>query len=50
MLVNRRRDGCLFHEEKTIRPLFGPDGVVQHYMSSGRDVSERVTALGKAPL
>lgn len=47
VLVNRRRDGGLFHEEKTIRPLFEQDGSIGHYMSSGRDVSGRVTALEK---
>jgi diguanylate cyclase (GGDEF)-like protein/PAS domain S-box-containing protein len=47
VLVNRRRDGGLFHEEKTIRPLVGEDGRIAHYMSCGRDVSERVAALDK---
>lgn len=47
VLVNRRRDGSLFHEEKSIRPLFGKTGNVQHYMSSGRDVSLRVEAFEK---
>jgi len=47
VLVNRHRDGGLFHEEKTIRPLFGPDGSVRHYMSSGRDVSLRIAAQEK---
>jgi diguanylate cyclase (GGDEF)-like protein/PAS domain S-box-containing protein len=47
VLVNRRRDGAIFHEEKTIRPLFEPDGSVRHYMASGRDVSLRIAALDK---
>jgi diguanylate cyclase (GGDEF)-like protein/PAS domain S-box-containing protein len=47
VLVNRRHDGGLFHEEKTIRPIFGDNGSVQHYMACGRDVSERVAALDK---
>lgn len=42
VMVNRRRDGALFHEEKTIRPLFDDTGRIAHFMSCGRDVSERV--------
>lgn len=45
VLVNRHRNGGLFHEEKTIRPLFDAKGVICHYMSMGRDVSPRVAAL-----
>lgn len=47
VFVNRRRDGALFHEEKAVRPLFGDDGRISHFMSSGRDVSERIAALEK---
>lgn len=45
VFVNRRRDGTLYHEEKTIRPLLDANGVICHYMSVGRDVSVRVAAL-----
>ncbi|HET7794040.1 MAG TPA: PAS domain S-box protein [Rhizobacter sp.] len=45
VLVNRRRDGSLFHEEKTIRPLFDETGRIAHYLSCGRDVSERLDLL-----
>jgi diguanylate cyclase (GGDEF)-like protein/PAS domain S-box-containing protein len=47
VLLNRRRDGSLFHEEKTIRPLFDESGSLRHYLSSGRDVSLRMAALEK---
>lgn len=47
VLVNRRRDGNLYHEEKTIRPLFDAGGAICHFMSVGRDVSSRVAALEK---
>lgn len=40
VLVNRRRDGSLFHEEKSIRPLFDEAGRIAHYLSCGRNVSE----------
>lgn len=42
VLVNRRRDGSLFREEKTIRPLFDEAGRIAHFLSCGRDVSERI--------
>jgi CRP/FNR family transcriptional regulator len=41
VLLNRRRDGSLFHEEKTIRPLFDEAGRIAHFMSFGHDVSQR---------
>jgi len=47
VLVNRRRDGALFHEEKSIRPLFDEHGAISHFLSSGRDVSERIAALDR---
>lgn len=45
VLVNRRKDGQIFHHEETIRPLFDSTGRISHFLSSGRDVSERVAAL-----
>jgi len=41
VFVNRRKDGALFHEEETIRPLRGPDGRLVGFLCAGRDVSER---------
>ena len=43
-LVNRRKDGVLFYEEKTITPLTGNGGRISHFVSTGRDVTERVHA------
>lgn len=45
VLVNRRKSGETFHEEKTIRPLFDDRGRISHYLSSGRDVSERLATI-----
>ena len=45
VLVNRRRDGSTFHEEKSIRPLFDDRGVVTHFLSVGRDVTGRVQEM-----
>jgi len=45
VLVNRRKTGELFHEEKSIWPLVNAQGVVTHYVSTGRDVSRRVARM-----
>ncbi len=42
LVVNRRKDGSLFYEDKTITPLKNEAGVVTHFISTGKDVSERV--------
>ncbi|HJW81382.1 MAG TPA: EAL domain-containing protein, partial [Acidiferrobacterales bacterium] len=44
VFVNRRKDGSLYYEEKTISPLKGPAGQVTHFVATGKDVSERVQA------
>ena len=43
-LVNRRKDGGVFYEDKTITPLTDEDGHVTHFVSTGRDVTARVRA------
>jgi diguanylate cyclase (GGDEF)-like protein/PAS domain S-box-containing protein len=43
-LVNRRKDGELFYEEKVITPLKDEQGHVTHLVSTGRDITERVKA------
>ena len=42
VVVNRRKDGSHYHEEKTITPLIGENGDITHYVSTGKDVTERV--------
>lgn len=42
--VNRRKDGSLFHEDKTIMPLKDEGGAITHFVSVGRDISQRVKA------
>lgn len=42
VFINRRRNGDLYHEQKTITPLFGPDGKVSHYVSTAKDITERI--------
>jgi len=43
-LVNRRKDGGLFYEDKIITPLIDEAGHITHFVSTGRDVTARVRA------
>lgn len=42
IIINRRKDGSLYYEEKTITPLKSDDGTITHYISTGRDISDRM--------
>lgn len=44
VIINRRKDGSLYYEEKTITPLRDELGVITHYISSGKDITERMQA------
>ncbi len=44
VLVNRRKDGSLYYEEKLISPIKGSDGSITHFVATGRDISERMAA------
>ncbi|MDH5589204.1 MAG: ATP-binding protein, partial [Gemmatimonadota bacterium] len=39
VFTNRRKDGSLYQEEKTITPVLDEAGEITHFVSSGRDVS-----------
>ncbi|PTN11979.1 EAL domain-containing protein [Nitrosomonas aestuarii] len=41
-LINRRKNGELFHEEKVITPLKDAQGHITHFVSTGRDITARV--------
>ena len=45
VFVNRAKNGDIYHEEKTIRPFRTADGQVTHFVSTGRDVSERIKTV-----
>lgn len=47
LFINRRKDGTLFYEEKTITPVLDASKKVTHYISTGKDVSERVLGQEK---
>lgn len=41
ILVNRRKDGCTYYEDKTITSLRDNNGAITHFVSTGHDVTER---------
>lgn len=43
-LINRRRDGSLYHEKAKITPLIDEDGEVTHFIGIKEDISERKQA------
>ncbi|MEW5788434.1 MAG: PAS domain S-box protein [Pseudomonadota bacterium] len=44
VLVNRKKGGELFHEQKTITPLKDAQGCITHYISTGHDITDLVKA------
>ena len=41
-LINRRKDGSLYHEEMTITPVTDEDGTIRRFIAIKQDVSEQV--------
>ena len=39
--ANKKKDGSLYYVEKTITPIRDQEGVITHFASTGRDVTER---------
>jgi len=44
VLVNRKKNGELYPEEKTIVPMKDQNGNITHYLSAGMDITERERA------
>lgn len=42
IFINRRKDGELYFEAKTITPVFSPEGVLTHFVSTGKDITNRL--------
>lgn len=42
MLVNRRKDGSLYYEERTITPLSLDGTAISHFVATGKDITERL--------
>lgn len=41
---NKRRNGSLYYEEKTITPLRDDSGTISHFVSTAKEVTERIQA------
>ncbi|MBI5179653.1 MAG: response regulator [Nitrospinae bacterium] len=41
---NRKKDGAIYCEEKTITPIRGAQNVITHFVATGRDISARKRA------
>jgi len=44
VFINRRKNGTLYSEEKTITPLTDESGRIIHFVSTGKDISARMFA------
>lgn len=44
VIINRKKNGEIFYEEKTITPQTDQDGNIIHFISTSRDVTERIEA------
>ncbi|MHB8535597.1 MAG: EAL domain-containing protein [Sulfuricaulis sp.] len=42
VFINRKKNGQLYYEEVTITPLTSERGVITHYISAGKDITERM--------
>lgn len=42
VFINRRKDGELYYEAKTITPVSSASGETTHYVSTGKDITERL--------
>jgi diguanylate cyclase (GGDEF)-like protein/PAS domain S-box-containing protein len=47
LFANRRKSGELYYEDKIIRPLLDAEGRVSHFVSYGRDATERAREFEK---
>ena len=41
IVINKKKNGTLFYEEQTITPIKDADGRVTHFVSTGKDITER---------
>lgn len=42
VVINRKKDGTLYHEEQTITPIVDENGKVSSFVSTGKDISDRI--------
>lgn len=39
VFINRKRDGSIYYEQKTISPLKDQEGAITHFISTGKDIT-----------
>ncbi len=44
VFVNRRKDGTIYHEEKTITPIRDREKKITHFVSTGKDITDRIVS------
>ena len=44
VIINRKKNGELYYEEKTVTPQKDRHGKIMHFISTGKDVTERIEA------
>lgn len=44
VIINRKKNGTIYHEQKTVTPLKDSKGNITHYISTGHDISDLVKA------
>lgn len=42
IFINRRKDGELYYEAKTITPIRDAEGIVSHFVATGKDITDRL--------
>jgi PAS domain S-box-containing protein/diguanylate cyclase (GGDEF)-like protein len=42
IFINRRKDGELYYEAKTITPVRDTEGVICHFVATGKDITDRI--------
>ena len=47
VLINRKKDGSLFHEAQTITPIINNINQITGYVSTGKDITERIELENK---
>ena len=44
VIINQRKDGELYYEEKTVTPLKDMDGNITNFVETGKDITDRIRA------
>jgi len=42
VFINKKKDGSIYHEQKTITPLKDSNGEITHFVATGKDITERM--------